>query len=453
MSFDPPESFNLADYLLDARVREGRGDRTALVCGERRSTYREVQALAHRFGHVLRRLGVEPEQRVIVALPDGPEFVGALFGTLKIGAVVVMVNPQLKADDVAYFFEYTRARVAVVAGETLEAFAAAARDARWLKRLLVVGEPAAGHASYEKEAASAPDTLDNVAHAPRRRGDLALLRGYDGTAEGGGADAPLVREHDGALREGHSRLRGDGRHALRAQALLRLRHRLEPLLSVLGGRDVRALPRAPDARGPLREDPAPPSDRPHQRPHGREPDGLAPRGGAAGPVVPPLRHVGGGGPAPRAVPALEGDVRGGASRRAGNRRDVAHLPHEPRGRREAGDARQARRRFRREGGGRRRSRAAGGGDGPPLGEGPLPRHRLLAADGQDGGGLPRRVVRDRRPRRARRRRLLHALRPRRRDAQGLGAVGRAPGGRGLPAAARRRSRSARWSGWRMRTAS
>ena len=68
------------------------------------------------------RLGVEPEQRVIVALPDGPEFVGALFGTLKIGAVVVMVNPQLKAEDVAYFFEYTRARVAVVAAGTLDAF-------------------------------------------------------------------------------------------------------------------------------------------------------------------------------------------------------------------------------------------------------------------------------------------------------------------------------------------
>ena len=92
MSFDPPESFNLADYLLDERVREGRGERTALACGDRRLTYRDVQALANRFGHVLRHLGVQPEQRVIVALPDGPEFVGALFGVIKIGAVAVMVN-------------------------------------------------------------------------------------------------------------------------------------------------------------------------------------------------------------------------------------------------------------------------------------------------------------------------------------------------------------------------
>src|SRR5262245_22205045 len=106
MPFEPPEQLNIADYFLDARVREGRGERTALVCGRRRLSYRDVQALANQFGNALLGLGVQPEQRVLIALPDGPEFVGALFGVLKIGAVVVMVNPGLKPDDVAYFFEY-----------------------------------------------------------------------------------------------------------------------------------------------------------------------------------------------------------------------------------------------------------------------------------------------------------------------------------------------------------
>src|SRR3989454_7957427 len=57
-------------------------------------TYRQVQALANRFGHVLTEAGVGPEQRVMIALPDGPAFVGALFGTLKIGAVVVMRSEE-----------------------------------------------------------------------------------------------------------------------------------------------------------------------------------------------------------------------------------------------------------------------------------------------------------------------------------------------------------------------
>src|SRR5258708_39365924 len=82
MAFDPPEELNLADYFLESRIREGKGERVALLCGDRQITYRDVQLLANRFGHVLRGLGVGPEQRVIIALPDGPEYVGALFGIL-----------------------------------------------------------------------------------------------------------------------------------------------------------------------------------------------------------------------------------------------------------------------------------------------------------------------------------------------------------------------------------
>ena len=139
-----PERLNIADWLLDARVREGRGERPALVTEQGTLTYRDVQALANRFGRLLRRTGVEPEQRVMIALPDGPEFVAALFGTLKIGAVVVMVNPQLAADAIAYLYGYTGASVAVIHRDSAAAFqeAAATVGAPRLKGLVVVGDPA-----------------------------------------------------------------------------------------------------------------------------------------------------------------------------------------------------------------------------------------------------------------------------------------------------------------------
>jgi benzoate-CoA ligase family protein len=132
---------------LDARVREGRGDRPALLTDQGTLTYREVQALANRYGHLLESAGVEPEQRVIIALPDGPEFVAALFGTLKVGAVVVMVNPQLAVDAIEYFYSYTRATVALVHRHTAPPFQAARSAAGVggggpLKQIIVVGEPA-----------------------------------------------------------------------------------------------------------------------------------------------------------------------------------------------------------------------------------------------------------------------------------------------------------------------
>src|SRR3989442_10738771 len=134
-----PELLNIAEWLLDARVREGRGDRPALLTDQGTLTYREVQALANRFGHLLESAGVEPEQRVIIALPDGPEFVAALFGTPKVGAVVVMVNPQLAVDAIEYFYSYTRATVALVHRHTALQFQAARSAAT---RVIVVGETA-----------------------------------------------------------------------------------------------------------------------------------------------------------------------------------------------------------------------------------------------------------------------------------------------------------------------
>ena len=141
MTHEHPERLNIADWLLDARVREGRGDRPALLTDQGRLTYREVQELANRFGRLLHSAGVEPEQRVIIALPDGPEFVAALFGTLKVGAVAVMVNPQLTVDAIEYFYSYTRATVALVHRHTAPAFQAAQRAATHLKQIIVVGEP------------------------------------------------------------------------------------------------------------------------------------------------------------------------------------------------------------------------------------------------------------------------------------------------------------------------
>jgi benzoate-CoA ligase family protein len=132
-------SLNIAHYFLDARIEEGRGDRVALRTDAGRWTYREVQALANRYANVLAAAGVAPEQRVIIALPDGPDYVGALFGILKIGAVVVMVNPELKADAIAYFLEYSRAVAVLTTEEHAAPFRAAAERLARPPALLLVG--------------------------------------------------------------------------------------------------------------------------------------------------------------------------------------------------------------------------------------------------------------------------------------------------------------------------
>src|SRR6185369_3807454 len=136
-----PERLNIAERFLDARVREGRGERVALRTDAGTLTYRDVQALAERWAHVLAEAGVQCEQRVLIALPDTPDFVGVLFGTLKLGAVVVMVNPGLPPADAGYFLDYTRARAVVTVAAHAAPFAEAARGAATPVALLVADEP------------------------------------------------------------------------------------------------------------------------------------------------------------------------------------------------------------------------------------------------------------------------------------------------------------------------
>src|SRR3954471_11777794 len=92
---DIPETLNLTTWFLDRNLEEGRGDRVALY-GDVRVTYTELALLANRVGNALLEAGVRPEDRVLLALSDGPEFVATWFGALKIGAVVAEVYTFLR---------------------------------------------------------------------------------------------------------------------------------------------------------------------------------------------------------------------------------------------------------------------------------------------------------------------------------------------------------------------
>lgn len=142
MTFRPPTPFNIADHFLDARVREGRGDRVALRHAAGTVSYADLKGASSRFGHLLLEAGVRPGDRVIVALPDSPDYVAALFGILKAGAVVVMLNPHLKRAEVDYLLEYTGATAAFVHPETggpLTEAVAEAREAGGEGRTLATG--------------------------------------------------------------------------------------------------------------------------------------------------------------------------------------------------------------------------------------------------------------------------------------------------------------------------
>jgi len=115
-----PEIFNVAAIMVDRHVAEGRGAKIAIVSGEDQITYHDLLENTNRVGHVLRRLGIDLEQRVLLALLDSPEFLYCFFGAIKTGAVAVPVNPLLKAKDYEYLLNDTQARFAIVSESALQ---------------------------------------------------------------------------------------------------------------------------------------------------------------------------------------------------------------------------------------------------------------------------------------------------------------------------------------------
>jgi benzoate-CoA ligase len=151
MSITFPERFNMADYFLYHNLEEGREDKVCLYFNDQTFTYGEAARMSNRLGNALRMLGVRMEDRVLIVLPDCPEFVWAWFGAARIGAVITMVNPLLPADDYRYYLKYTRARAAIVHEAFLKPFAEAAAKAEYLRSVLVV----------QREEALDAETIDS----------------------------------------------------------------------------------------------------------------------------------------------------------------------------------------------------------------------------------------------------------------------------------------------------
>ncbi len=122
---------NLAGVMEARATVGGWAGEVAFVAGDRTFTHAEVHDGAARTGSLLADRGVGRGDRVLIALPDGPELVWAFLGAVRLGAVAVPVNPRLTAAD--------HAAAATAAGAVLVVCEAALAE-RFDGRPVVIGE-------------------------------------------------------------------------------------------------------------------------------------------------------------------------------------------------------------------------------------------------------------------------------------------------------------------------
>lgn len=122
------------------------GDRIAIVSGDRRVSYAELDEQADRLAAGFYRLGIRAQDRVIVQLPNIPQFFEVIFALFRIGALPVFSLPVHRRNEIGYLCEFTEASAYVIpdkdAGFDYRELAAQVKDTLPdLRRVIVVGEP------------------------------------------------------------------------------------------------------------------------------------------------------------------------------------------------------------------------------------------------------------------------------------------------------------------------
>lgn len=117
---------NLAENL--DRTARARGRSAAMTVGDEATSFAELDLWSRGVAGLLADHGVMTGDRVGLVLPNVPEFAALYYGILRLGAVVVPMNPLLKEREVRHHLEDSGARLVVAWASSVEAVAPAARS-------------------------------------------------------------------------------------------------------------------------------------------------------------------------------------------------------------------------------------------------------------------------------------------------------------------------------------
>ncbi|MBK7895253.1 MAG: AMP-binding protein [Candidatus Promineifilaceae bacterium] len=125
-------------FLEDSAARMP--GKLALVCGEARLTYAEIEAMANRLAQALVAHGVGRGDRVLLFLPNCVELVVGIFATLKANAVFVPVNHSTKAEKLRFLAHDCRAAGLITGQRQAETAVSLQPTIPSLKTIVVVGD-------------------------------------------------------------------------------------------------------------------------------------------------------------------------------------------------------------------------------------------------------------------------------------------------------------------------
>lgn len=156
-------------------------EKLAVICGEQKISYQQLETLSSQFANSLAKLGARKGDRVALYLPNIPQFIIAYFGALKVGAVVSAVSPLHREREVLHQLRDSGAQT-IVTLDTLNPVVEKVREKTQLKHVIITN---LGECCFSDLLSEASQKVPDIEIEPAE--DLATLQytgGTTGTAKG-----------------------------------------------------------------------------------------------------------------------------------------------------------------------------------------------------------------------------------------------------------------------------
>ena len=156
-------------------------DKTAVVHGERRYTYREFEERVNRLASRLRDAGFQKGDRVAFLCPNIPPMLEAHFAVPLAGLVLVGINTRLSAGEVEYIVEHSKAKMVFVDHE-LEELLEGVDESVEIVRIDDTGEEGDPYEDYLSEGS--PEPVESVLEDEEEMISVNYTSGTTGRSKG-----------------------------------------------------------------------------------------------------------------------------------------------------------------------------------------------------------------------------------------------------------------------------
>jgi len=130
----------LVNNFLENSAREF-PDKVALICGDDRLTYQEIDKKADKLSCFLKDQCIERSDRVAILMDTSPEAVISLFGILKADGIFLMLSPTMKSNKLEYILNDCQVKALITHSNKSRVVLEALTSAPYVKRVIWVKKP------------------------------------------------------------------------------------------------------------------------------------------------------------------------------------------------------------------------------------------------------------------------------------------------------------------------